>query len=171
MNNPVKIAFTLVEILITLVIIGVIAAMTLPSLINKINNAEIVAGVKKYQSILSQVITKYEADNGCIGNLSACEAFVGEGDHVSMWNALKPYFNAIKDCGIEAGKGCFPAGIIYKYLNGQDRYVMDDQVFVKVVLADKVAIIFHDYPGNCNTDASYADKDLSLIHISQGIVR
>ena len=46
--------FTLAEVLITLVIIGVIAAMTIPTLINKTNNQEYVSRLIKTYSTLSQ---------------------------------------------------------------------------------------------------------------------
>ena len=57
-------AFTLAEVLITLVIIGVIAAITIPSLINKTNEQETVVAVKKAYSILSQAYQRIVAENG-----------------------------------------------------------------------------------------------------------
>ncbi len=50
--------------LITLGIIGVVAAMTLPALINKTQNQELVTSFKKVYSELSQVYMKIKADNG-----------------------------------------------------------------------------------------------------------
>ncbi len=47
--------FTLAEVLITLVIIGVIAALTLPSLINKTNNQETVSKLKKLIQLLHRL--------------------------------------------------------------------------------------------------------------------
>ena len=48
-------AFTLAEVLITLGIIGVVAAMTLPTVINNTQNKELEAALKKSYSALSQV--------------------------------------------------------------------------------------------------------------------
>ena len=45
--------FTLAEVLITLVIIGVIASMTIPTLMNKTNKQEYVSRLKKAYSTLS----------------------------------------------------------------------------------------------------------------------
>ena len=42
-----KKGFTLAEVLITLGIIGVVAAMTLPALVNKTQNQELVTAFKK----------------------------------------------------------------------------------------------------------------------------
>ena len=49
-----KVAFTLAEVLITLGIIGVVAAMTLPTLINKYQEKVTVSKLKKVYSMLSQ---------------------------------------------------------------------------------------------------------------------
>ena len=49
-----KKGFTLAEVLITLGIIGVVAAMTMPTLINNINNKQNIAALKKAYSLISQ---------------------------------------------------------------------------------------------------------------------
>lgn len=58
-----KKAFTLAEVLITLAIIGIVAAMTLPSLTAKYQQKEFTAGLKKFYSQLSQALLKLQADN------------------------------------------------------------------------------------------------------------
>lgn len=50
-------AFTLAEVLITLGIIGVVAAMTMPTLMNQTNGAQYKAAYKKALSAISQGIT------------------------------------------------------------------------------------------------------------------
>ena len=49
-----KLAFTLAEVLITLGIIGIVAAMTIPTLINKKQKAEIETQLKENYSIIQQ---------------------------------------------------------------------------------------------------------------------
>ena len=56
-------AFTLAEVLITLGIIGVVAAMTLPSVINNLKHKELETAFKKQYSILSQVMQKVVLDD------------------------------------------------------------------------------------------------------------
>ena len=56
-----KKAFTLAEVLITLGVIGVVAAMTLPSLIQKHNEKVIVTQLKKVYSTFSQAYKMAEA--------------------------------------------------------------------------------------------------------------
>lgn len=67
-----KLAFTLAEVLITLGIIGVVAAMTIPTLMNSTNQAEFKTGYKKIISTLNQAITtNYALDNNDFSNLAS----------------------------------------------------------------------------------------------------
>ena len=59
-----KKAFTLAEVLITLGIIGVVAALTLPILIQKQQKIAISSSLKKFYSAMSQAILLSENDNG-----------------------------------------------------------------------------------------------------------
>ncbi len=59
-----KFGFTLAEVLITLVIIGVIAAMTIPTLMNQTNQQEFKVGLKKAMSTINQAIQLHYALTG-----------------------------------------------------------------------------------------------------------
>lgn len=59
-----KLGFTLAEVLITLGIIGVVAAMTIPSLMNSTGQAEFKTGMKKALSVLNQAVTMNVALDG-----------------------------------------------------------------------------------------------------------
>ena len=52
-----RFGFTLAEVLITLGIIGVVAAMTMPTLMNQTNGAQYKAAYKKALSAISQAVT------------------------------------------------------------------------------------------------------------------
>lgn len=56
--------FTLAEVLVTLVIIGVIAAMVVPSLVQRSNGEEFRSGLKKAISVTSQALVKSAALDG-----------------------------------------------------------------------------------------------------------
>lgn len=74
-----KKGFTLAEVLITLVIIGVIAAMTIPTLMNSTNNQEFRVGLKKAISALNQAMSlNYALEGTQIGaeNLSSSQNIV-----------------------------------------------------------------------------------------------
>lgn len=57
-------AFTLAEVLITLAIIGIVAAMTLISLQNKTNSQELHVAFLKTYSELNQIAQMFYAENG-----------------------------------------------------------------------------------------------------------
>ena len=59
-----KSAFTLAEVLITLGIIGVVAALTLPTLIQGYKKQEASTRLKKFYSTMTQAIATAEADSG-----------------------------------------------------------------------------------------------------------
>ena len=62
-------SFTMAEVLITLGIIGIVAAMTLPALIQKYQKQETSARLKKFYTTMNQAIMMSEIDNGVIGIL------------------------------------------------------------------------------------------------------
>ena len=86
--------FTLAEVLITLVIVGVIATMTIPTLMNKTNKQEYVVGLKKAYSTLAQVTNKIIAENGnpkcSIGGWACTNA--------DIYNMYKKYLTKTKEC-------------------------------------------------------------------------
>lgn len=59
-----KKAFTLAEVLITLGIIGVVAAMTMPTLIQKQQDVATVSRLEKAYSILSQAVISAQQEYG-----------------------------------------------------------------------------------------------------------
>ena len=65
-----KTGFTLAEVLIVLAIIGVIAALSIPGLIQDSQDTELVIRAKKAQYMLSEAYRKYSIENDCAGDLS-----------------------------------------------------------------------------------------------------
>ena len=63
-----KTAFTLAEVLITLGIIGVVAAMTMPTLLAKYQEKVTVTRLKKVYSILSQAYLRAQEEYGTVDN-------------------------------------------------------------------------------------------------------
>ena len=59
-----RVAFTLAEVLITLGIIGVVAALTIPTIINKIKHKELESGFQKAYSTFSQGIMNMKREDG-----------------------------------------------------------------------------------------------------------
>lgn len=61
-------AFTLAEVLITIAIIGIVAAVTIPTVINKYKTAVASTRLKKFYSLMSQAIELSKLDNGDVAN-------------------------------------------------------------------------------------------------------
>lgn len=59
-----KFGFTLAEVLITLGIIGIVAAITMPTLIQNHQKRSLEAATKKFYSMMSQAVKQYMADEG-----------------------------------------------------------------------------------------------------------
>ncbi len=75
-----RFGFTLAEVLITLAIIGVVAAMTMPTLINNTNGAQFKTAYKKAMSVLSQAVVMNIAleDYDFAGTTSNAPSAAGE---------------------------------------------------------------------------------------------
>ncbi len=96
MKHRVSNAFTLAEVLITLGIIGVVAAMTMPTLINRTNGAQYKAALKKALSAMSQGVTMSVAqddisfaDNTSSGRIASIDLSQGITTSAILYNKMK----------------------------------------------------------------------------------
>ena len=103
-----KAAFTLAEVLITLGIIGVVAAMTLPTLINNTKDTELVSRAKKSYSEIMQAVQMYEAQNETPGDLTGLfEAKNGTKNSGQLAEDFSKYFaSGAKVCKTRTEPGC-----------------------------------------------------------------
>lgn len=86
-----KVAFTLAEVLITLGIIGVVAAMTMPLLVANYKKQTYVTSLKKFYSEFSQIMSKAKTDTGCSD--MECLGFVGASENDEAWiKRMKEFF-------------------------------------------------------------------------------
>ena len=112
-----KTAFTLAEVLITLGIIGVVAALTLPVITEKVNEIIMVNKLKKVYSVLSQAMLYTAAADGDYSSLSLQNGSI---QSTEQWyrKALKPQLHITKECINTTG--CWAKGV--KTLNGAKPY-------------------------------------------------
>lgn len=106
-----KKGFTLAEVLIVIGIIGMIANMTIPTLVQNVQEKTTVALLKKAYSTLSQAYTMTASENGTpdTWNLTLNDAGAA-----TMMNMFKPYLRTNKDCGPNGD--CFP-NVSYNHFN------------------------------------------------------
>lgn len=134
-----KKAFTLAEVLITLGIIGVVAALTMPALIANYQKKETVTKLKKFYSVMSQAITRSELANE---NVEYWD-FGKNNETIKFFNTyLSPYLQIAKTYEV----GEFPTDINYLCTSGRNCNSYGDIVNnPKFVLADGTMIIATDY--------------------------
>lgn len=129
--------FTLAEVLITLGIIGVVAAMTMPVLIQNNRNKELHTGLKTAYSLISQALNKMNTDKGDV---------IKPEDYntVFFYDEYKKYFKILYDCSIMTPNPsiCLERGIkdenglytdnAYKTFNNNSAasHMLDDGQFV-----------------------------------------
>lgn len=116
-----KKAFTLAEVLITLGIIGVVAALTLPAVIQNYQKRSLEVATKKFYSVITQAVKQYMTDEG-IDDLRGSSLSVSDDDSVEIALAktdefFKKYLNA-QICE----DGCFADN--YKTQSGDISYAI-----------------------------------------------
>lgn len=119
-------AFTLAEVLITLGIIGVVAALTLPSLIQKYQDQVLENQLKKMYSTISQGVQKAMADDG-VSNFGDTEWFQAcmspEGGSNACVQMVKKYFNVV---AVKTDRKEYYDNVIQvKYMDGRRVYSRD----------------------------------------------
>ena len=84
-----KTAFTLAEVLITLGIIGIVAALLMPQVINGYKKHQTITQLKSNYSLFSQAIQSSIKDNGDIVNWNTSDS------NLFLQNYLLPYINTV----------------------------------------------------------------------------
>lgn len=110
-------AFTLSEILITIGIIGIISVMTLPALTKKINRADASSKLKKFNSMMYNVITISEQVNGPVGEWTTATAENDIDTTEFFEKYLKPYIKYVKTSYISNIDSVNKRNTLYVYLD------------------------------------------------------
>ncbi len=178
-----RVAFTLAEVLITLGIIGVVAAITLPTVITNYQKKVAAERAKQTYSILTQTFERAKVDYGDIENWDinspnssnneqnneiAITTFAEKYMEPYLNLAEKPKFTQIKDYGYEAFYT--KAKQIYwpKY-NKAYIIPLSNGVVLFVALDGNYKIIFADINGSA--PPNMAGRDIYLFSFSLGKLR
>ena len=94
-QNSSKFAFTLAEVLVTLGIIGVVAAMTIPTLMNNYQQKVFVTQLRKTTAELSSAIEKYLSDQR-VESLAETQL---AGSATGLTSFVTHYLKVEKNCG------------------------------------------------------------------------
>lgn len=114
-----KLGFTLAEMLIVLGVIGIVAQMTIPSIMSNVQESSWKAAAKEAYSKANQAVELMKLDNN--GDLSYYQTNNG-----TFKPAFMKYFKVIKDCG------ALNCSIAYKTLSGvaANTWYFDDGQFI-----------------------------------------
>ena len=151
--------------LITLAVIGIVASMTIPALMNNVGDTQIRAQLKSVFSDLSQATMSIVNDND--GSLAG--VFTGDWlGSEAFKNSYKAKMNTIKDCsGVAAYGGTGAATSTYDCWSATDRKLLNnDDVPLAwtietpaIVLNNGVSLRFLIGKSDCSEDTSFADGD------------
>lgn len=140
--------FTLAEVLITLVIIGIIAAITVSTLSVNLQK-EHIERCKKVYSTLSQAANRAISDNGPMHVWELTSDNQQENNRTFVENYILPYIINAKDCGEDSTGQC---KFEYKWLNDNEvKFLGGD--WYKIALNDGSIIAFQT---NKTADNSYS---------------
>ncbi len=103
--------FTLAEVLVTLGIIGVVSAMTIPTLMQNHQRKVYVTQLHKVYNVVQQALLQYRTDRNAIDIKEA-----GLTSKASMSEFFHKYFKVIQDCDKGVADPCFADD--YKNING-----------------------------------------------------
>lgn len=151
--------FTLAEVLITLGIIGIVAAMTLPTLINNYKKQEVSSKIKKFYTTMSQAVKLSEVDNGPVIYWSKDARKENEDGSITNISGTLAFYNTY----------------LAKYLKKMPSSTDADRA--NVVLADGSTIsmnigycldIVYDYNGKKNPNVMGVDKFDFLLCTEEG---
>ena len=107
-----KLAFTLAEVLITLGVIGIVAALTLPSVIQKFREKQLVTAYLRVYSILNQAYNRAIPEYGTFD--------MWEQNDNDTYNKLKPYLVLSADCPPgKSNEKCIYTDSDYVFLNNE----------------------------------------------------
>ncbi len=156
-----KVAFTLAETLITLAIIGVVAALTIPNLVAKYQKRQTVVRLQKAYSEISQAMKMIETEHGFMENWSWSD-FGSTREEIQnnfTKNYLKKYIKIAKECSTNNINECIKYPI--KGLNNTDVYTND---LLKAILTTSGYSVYLWFGGS-SEDSPYSEHLHFIIDI------
>ncbi|MDE6138579.1 MAG: hypothetical protein K2F57_03835, partial [Candidatus Gastranaerophilales bacterium] len=122
-------------------IIGVVAAMTIPTLISKYHEKQTYTRLKETYSIIAQALRSVEEEYGTPESWNISQQPYQEEDSLKIAKILLTSLKVAQDCGVELNSSCIYNGS-YKYLNGSQAGKYGGNGTYKIVLLNGTSISF-----------------------------
>ena len=137
-------AFTLAEVLITLGIIGVVAAMTIPTLVSSYQKSQTVSQLKKEYTTLAQAVKQSEIDNGKNSDWDWGTSGDAASIRTSFDTLWSPYLKVMKYCSSAADCG-YTVGLLSGLLkDGVNQIgIYDPTTRISIMTPDGTFMMFH----------------------------
>ncbi len=149
-----KHAFTLAETLLVLGIIGVIAALTLPSLISDTNSKDKVVKLKKAYTVLENAYGRMTGNYGLLDEWSDI-------DTETITKRMSGVMQLAKNCGMTSDDSCFAEGA--KIIGINSTKAINSKDVGKVMTADGFSFAFlveQTKNSDCNMDVTGGDTSM-----------
>ena len=146
-------AFTLAEVLITLGIIGVVAAMTMPALIQNYRKSVVENKLKSEYSLISNAIRMSEAKNGSSEDWATCDEDNSFECTKSFFDSyLAPELKTVKICGNDNKEECWTEPVS---LSGKKGYLspLIDNNGLTAILSNGTSLYM--WAGGQNSEAAH----------------
>ncbi len=139
-----KKAFTLAEVLITLAIIGVVAALTIPTVVRNYQKTQTVAQLKKVYSALANTTNLAIANEGPVSDWEVGQNMTGQAAIDFSNRYLIPYLKVSKNCELKTTGDCF---FNFTYLNSDtqrsfgnvySRFYLNDGTLIGVAIENAI---------------------------------
>lgn len=169
------VGFTLAEVLLTLAIVGIVAALTIPSVISSTQKQQWVTGLQKSVAMLDQMVKQLNVDNGCSSFdcvISSITTSSYPAKNNQFADIIKQKLSYTKLCyGDEPFGGiCYPAS--WKNLGGTSETIFSGHA--KFLMSDGSCIAFYLNSANCdrndviingaNVHCAYAEVDVNCFN-------
>ena len=145
-------AFTLAEILITLGIIAVVAAITMPTIIGNYQKTVYTSQLKKTYVEMMTMLQNHLRENG--GDDLVQSGFCSGGNNASAKEFLANTFKIAKDCGLDSTE-CFAPVTEYRSWKNKSTKRTTNINGYKVILASGAAVSLYCY--NMSEESIIAD--------------
>lgn len=147
-----KFGFTLAETLITLAIIGIVAAIVIPVVYNNFQNESYVNALKKFYATANQALKQMSYAKGCVDNLQCTGLFSASSDTLSLGTEFVKYFKVAKDCQMTANSNCWAAKTNeYFDGSGSDDTWDSSTTSYKFLTIDGMSVLLANSSNDCNT--------------------